>query len=377
MTRETYLQELWSALVGRISQEELERIMAYYEQCLDEAGPQGEAERMAQWGSPAELAARLAGSGLPVLRRRPSGRAKAAVLAGLCGLLVLSGAAGWRHWSRIAGWGRFGFGASVSTPAESMPIAITEVMEGTGTVQEDVVYYEEWDLPKPEEGLAPFNRLDVDIEIGDIIIVQDGGNYFDILVDTGNSSRYRITYENKDGVLTVRSQSDKGLNLSEIPRGTVYIIVPYGTRLNQADLRTELGSINGECLFTGTLTAKTELGDINLSNFETDSGEISTEKGCVTLCDYTGGTTKVKNELGDIYLSGTFLGETVAETELGAVMVDVAGAREDYLLDLATDWGDISIDGEPVSGGQRKQGSGSNYIRAAAELGDIYLNFGS
>ena len=42
MTREEYLAQLRALLTGRTPPDELERILAYYTEYFDEAGPQGE-----------------------------------------------------------------------------------------------------------------------------------------------------------------------------------------------------------------------------------------------------------------------------------------------------------------------------------------------
>ena len=52
MTKEAYLQGLWNALILRVDRAEAERLVTYYERTLAEAGAEGEARLMEQWGTP-------------------------------------------------------------------------------------------------------------------------------------------------------------------------------------------------------------------------------------------------------------------------------------------------------------------------------------
>ena len=54
MTREEYLAQLRALLTGRTPPDELERILAYYTEYFDEAGPQGEGRVIRELGTPAD-----------------------------------------------------------------------------------------------------------------------------------------------------------------------------------------------------------------------------------------------------------------------------------------------------------------------------------
>ncbi|MBC5738259.1 DUF1700 domain-containing protein [Lawsonibacter faecis] len=61
MNREEYLQELYARLSNRLPRQELDNVMKYYEEYFDEAGSAREQEIIAELGTPAELAAEIAG----------------------------------------------------------------------------------------------------------------------------------------------------------------------------------------------------------------------------------------------------------------------------------------------------------------------------
>ena len=92
MTREEYLAQLRALLTGRTPPDELERILAYYTEYSDEAGPQGEGRVIRELGTPAELVGRVLGAqrsrtvpaGGIARQRAPPGSGTAWVHCGRC-----------------------------------------------------------------------------------------------------------------------------------------------------------------------------------------------------------------------------------------------------------------------------------------------------
>lgn len=77
MDRQHFLWELQARLEGRISRDALVEVLAYYNDCFDDAGPEREAEVIAGLGSPAQLARKILGeSALRDLEGRQPGRSK-------------------------------------------------------------------------------------------------------------------------------------------------------------------------------------------------------------------------------------------------------------------------------------------------------------
>ena len=84
MTREEYLAQLRALLTGRTPPDELERILAYYTEYFDEAGPQGEGRVIRELGTPAELVGRVLGAQRIARQRAPPGSGTAWVHCGRC-----------------------------------------------------------------------------------------------------------------------------------------------------------------------------------------------------------------------------------------------------------------------------------------------------
>lgn len=145
MTKEAYLQGLWNALILRVDRAEAERLVTYYERTLAEAGAEGEARLMEQWGTPEELAARLCG--VSDQRRRPDRRTRWTVGAVLCVLLAASIYSGARQISRWMDWGAH---RSVDVVTEAQT-ETTVLLPGEG----DQAHVYEYTLT-PQEGVAVY-----------------------------------------------------------------------------------------------------------------------------------------------------------------------------------------------------------------------------
>lgn len=77
MNREEYLSELYGRLSNRMPAVELDRVMRYYEEYFDEAGPGREAQVMAELGAPEDLCRQILGdrpNNAPLEYRYESGR---------------------------------------------------------------------------------------------------------------------------------------------------------------------------------------------------------------------------------------------------------------------------------------------------------------
>lgn len=75
MTRELYLQELRLRLSHRMTEQELGKLMRYYEEYFNEAGPDGEQRVMEELGAPEKLVRRILGERVVEELEVPAGEA--------------------------------------------------------------------------------------------------------------------------------------------------------------------------------------------------------------------------------------------------------------------------------------------------------------
>ncbi len=404
MTREAYLQRLRRALAGRVSGEELERMVGYYAACLDEAGPQGEEALMAEWGEPEELAGRLrAAAG----HRRPGRWARVGITAGLCAALALSVALGVWYLGRSGSRGVET--AAGDTAAEAGP-------DGSFTLTE------------------PYSAVDIEVDVGNVALIQSGTDYACDLSWSGADYTLEAWVEN--GTLVVQGNRSGGIHLmAEDVSAWIEITVPEGTDLTGLEAYTGLGDVtltggeNG--LNTGRLDVTADMGDVTLSGLNAEETALTLDLGELAAEDCTWGDTDVDSaggnvtltrlkagaldcaldlgglELtevaagpvdlevgmgsvtaegctladgtvtcdgGDVDLAGALTGVWDVENAMGSVAFTTSAAAGTWGWDLENDLGRVWVDGQDQGTRDSAQG-GPNFLTARADLGDITFSW--
>lgn len=252
---------------------------------------------------------------------------------------------------------------------------------------------EEWtELPEGVSCLAlELNNADVTIRQGDV---------FHISADYQRGSAPEVTVEN--GVLRLRDEASAhigfgfSLGLSR-KENTVTIELPEGA-LTALDIRTGVGDLSLEDVHLETLTIEMDIGDAALKGVSSESLSVQCDIGDFVLeggqfdtaeftmnmgtLSYSGAvrtTMLVQSDMGDVDLSGALAGEIEVNANLGTVSIASQLPRGAYALDLGTDMGNLTVDGERVGtdsiGPSFQQEEGENSLRVRADMGDILVQF--
>lgn len=354
MLREEYLERLRRALGGRMAAEDVERTVAYYAACLDEAGPEGEEGRMADWGAPEELAEELLDR---LGRKKLSPRGKKLLWGAIAGVLVLSGAL-WL--GRLRPW--------APQVGESGSSDLTE----------------------------PFTAVEVDLDWGDITLRQEG-DLCRVESDwTGND--YTINAWVEKGVLRVEGRQRGGLHLSADGKQTaqVTITVPEGASLRELEVTTGMGDVSltggGDGLAVGPLTVESDLGSVTVEGLTAEECEITADLGDLTLMQVSGAELELTADLGNVTVQdGTFTGGAITcdggtvdlsgglsgtweiTNSMGAVTF--ASTCTGWGYDLEADLGHITLNGAD-RGTRAEAEGGPNRLTAYSDLGDIVVDLG-
>ena len=252
---------------------------------------------------------------------------------------------------------------------------------------------EEWtELPEGVSGLAlELNNADVTIRQGDV---------FHISADYQRGSAPEATVEN--GVLRLRDEASAhigfgfSLGLSR-KENTVTIELPEGA-LTALDIRTGVGDLSLEDVHLETLTIEMDMGDAALKGVSSESLSVQCDIGDFVLeggqfdtaeftmnmgtLSYSGAvrtTMLVQSDMGDVDLSGALAGEIEVNANLGTVRIDSQLPRSAYALDLASNLGSLTVDGERIGtdsiGPSLQQEDGENSLHVRADMGDILVQF--
>lgn len=382
MDRERYLQEVYGRLSNKMPRKDLDSVMRYYEEYFDEAGPEREAEIIAELGSPAELAAKILGE-----RGGKRSHGWAVGLGVAAGALVLVAVLS-VAWVRGLSFARIISGVTYRSEPDTEVASITAI-EG------DSIYVDAVDGVRTAyaDNMAAFSEIEVEVAMGNVWVVTGGDGYSLSLEWKGSS--YSLRYENKDGRLRVWSEGTNALNWNQDKdRMNVWIYVPQGAQLQWVDLDVDLGECSVGDFTAKKLTVDADCGSVSLYDMTLGSAELDLDLGSLELSsvkagkldavlnmgDLSGysiemdGDLTVKNDMGKIYLSGALRGATDLNCSMGTIEVYLDGSLEDYGYDLETSMGRVMVDGQD-KGSSASRSGGQYHISAKSDMGTVKVMF--
>ena len=164
-----------------------------------------------------------------------------------------------------------------------------------------------------------FSKLVIEADVADVTIRYGDGWRVDYAMPVAPE----ITQA--DGALTIL---DKTKNRIDIHNASpeIRVTVPQGTELESAEIKVDVGSLKAEKLAVAALTVKTNVGEADLKDLVTTGVSVETDVGNVELERVTADTISVSVDTGDIEL-------------------DLPGSPEDYSMELASDVGNVEVDG--------------------------------
>lgn len=242
-----------------------------------------------------------------------------------------------------------------------------------------------------QDNLAAFDKLDVDVSLGDVDIVPS--DHFGLEL-SWHGKNYELHFTNENGTLKVWSTSipNIGINLDFNYGGKVIVYIPEGTRLadatvhtamgdmdlsgfhaDQLDVRANMGSVSLTNAVIGGGVLDLDMGDLDVSTVNADSLELTLSMGRLECYDIS--TTKeltMKNSMGDIEVQGSLAGRTKADASMGDV--SISSDLSDYGYDLSTDMGTVRVNGDKQDS-KAKLNGGANVITVENSMGNIYVDF--
>lgn len=210
------------------------------------------------------------------------------------------------------------------------------IQSGTGN-EGGTTVYEEADMIIQNMEVEAFDRIEANIGLGDIMVYQDGNEYFVELRD--NIAGYELNYEFRGSTLVIGSEGGNKPHWGGTTNALaeVTIIIPDGATLAGLDLYSALGNIS--------------------------VGEL----------DHKVSQAALKTDLGDVNWYGGEVKELSAHSSLGNVVV-ILPTMERVGYELSTSLGEV-VAGDHV---MEKKASYSprneeSHVKATSDLGDVYL----
>ena len=405
MDKLTYLAELAEGLARWVPERERQNILRYYAEYFEEAGPGREAEVVQELGDPWALSCRLAVEGgfvtqeqaqnwTPRKKKKWPWLAAAGIAAAVLLFTVVSVAMGAATFGRLVGRNVAGlvnreavagqeldevtFFEHGSAQAPSIPpVAVVEDIQGSTEAGGDF-----WTR---EDGyLDTFESVDVDISFGNITVT-GGTDYTLAIQKEGDLGDYDLKWTVKDGALKVEDarpggfQSKWGVAMGE-HKLDVSITVPSGARLDELDVKTNLGDIFlSDVAVEKKLDAKSNLGDVQLYGVQAQKLEAKSNLGDVGC--YGPQIVKqltLKSNLGDVSLGLEELWDGMdidLETDLGQVEANLNCRERECEYELECSLGEVRVNGQDRGDEAEQKGSCPYKLTVKASHGDVNVDF--
>ena len=115
---------------------------------------------------------------------------------------------------------------------------------------------------------------------------------------------------------------------------------------------------------------------MSFAQTQIETMECTVDFGDLTMEDVVSNGLTLELESGDVNLTGDFRGDNDIYMEYGDVTMNLVGEESEYGYDLKTEFGDIVVDGENMSGTIRAKNKTPDQIVVTSESGGIKLDFG-
>ena len=363
----TYLAELAEGLARWVPKRERQDILRYYAEYFEEAGPEREAEVVAELGDPWALSSRLAVEGGFVTWEKasawsPKKRWPKVLIGTAVGLSIFA---------LVCGLGLLAFNVTGAVSSFVDPVAeleqVTVVDWGMAPVWGDefgigYAYTMERDPGVyflAGENVTAFSSIDADLALGNIEVV--AGDSFSLSVSRSEAmSGYEPTWEISNGVLRIRDNSRMQWSLKGSWGVAVTVTVPENVVLNKIRVKTGLGDVLLYGLNAETVTAETGLGDVECYEVRNVRKlDLNTGMGDVNL-----GLEEARSGL-DIHL----------ESGMGNIEATLCGAETDYSYTLESGMGHVTVNGASRGSEAERRNSAPYRLNAESGMGDVSVYF--
>lgn len=206
------------------------------------------------------------------------------------------------------------------------------------------------------------------------------GCVFDITVQAG--SEYALSYDCvaylvpeiqlESGTLAIIQPSVSHLGSNNSCKMT--LTVPAGAGLDTLTIYTDVGDIDVSGLTIGYASVAADVGDIEMENCTFTASDMAADVGEIELSRCSLGESTASCDVGDLEITSCDFISLNASADVGEISIRAAGDLSAYRIDLTTDMGSVTVNGEKYKRNFNLPGSGgSGELTAYTNLGDIDL----
>ena len=210
-----------------------------------------------------------------------------------------------------------------------------------------------------------FSDLKVELDVGNVVIKSGAGGS----VEWNGSEDLKPEVGTEGGKLKIKQKGSRILNAGALGN-TLTIVV--STPLDKLDVETDVGNLEAEGITSDKADINIATGNAIIKGSSFGNLEIDANAGNVELSDVSAEKTDVDADAGNIIagMTGDFK-SFKADTDVGNIELKLPCERSGLAMDLKTDLGTVTVNGEKT--GTTKSGSGSPSVTARTDLGNINI----
>ena len=215
------------------------------------------------------------------------------------------------------------------------------------------------DLSLVKESYQEVKKLDLDIDLGEVVIIHKEDIEGIKIVNKSEKRNVSIDYNEEDAKLTVKSEDGSWLHWKHQYDAHIIIYVPTDYEFEEVDLDLAAGRIEADRIQATKLDIDIDAGELIIESFKAQEIEASTGAGRIKAT----GDVKEKIEI---------------ESGVGEVSLTLLGQESDFNYNLEVGIGEILI-GDHTYSGIKDKHIESALAKKSAEVncgvGSVKLNF--
>lgn len=209
------------------------------------------------------------------------------------------------------------------------------------------------------------------------------GSVLDITVKSGNS--YSLSYDCVSYLVPDISLENDTLTIIQpaVPHfgGSnnycqMTLTVPSKSVLNELYISTDVGDVSVSELTSYSATIQSDVGELDIEKCSFTISDLSADVGDVETSNCSLGEGSAVSDVGDVEIRSCDFTRLNVSADVGDISIDSHGDLSAYQVDLSTDMGAVTVNGENHKKNFNQQSSGSsNSLTAYTSLGDIDLSY--
>ena len=383
MTRDEFMKQL-EQLLAALPSEELRDALDYYDEYFDAAGPEKEAETIAELGSPEEVARKILeeqpqlpsftdpnrqNAPLPPEQPRQERPRKNYILRWIGLAIVVLNL--FQHSS-----------AQLITSTDVVEHTVSSSESGqltTNTATENAVASVSDRLELTGEDntvtvpLDSLKKLTLDMDAGSVVFEQKSGITEATLTFAHKTSSSKLTtdFSEKGSIITYKL-SNNHLN-SKKDKFTVTITLPTGFEMDELDADFDMASLTLGDLNVKKLTADLDMGSVTAGALTCGTVNIELDMGGFTADSVTAQKLTAESSMGSLTIDLLDCPDSDLSTDMGSITTALTGMESDYGIDASLDMGKLTIDGTARTGNDKT--AGSRKLKLTDSMGSVTVSF--